>query len=68
MIKIEKVIEKINPKIIVVINALASKIFRNKYNITYNDFDDEIGTYKKKYLMTKKQLFSFQVCFLVNML
>ena len=43
----KKVIEKINPKIIVVINALASKIFRNIYNIADNDFDAEIGTYKK---------------------
>ena len=55
----KKVIEKINPKIIVVINALASKIFRNKYNITDNDFDDEIGTYKKKIFNDQKTIIFF---------
>jgi hypothetical protein len=55
----KKVIEKINPKIIVVINALASKIFRNKYNITDNDFDDEIGTYKKKIFNDQETIIFF---------
>ena len=55
----KKVIEKINPKIVVVINALASKIFRNKYNITDNDFDDEIGTYKKKIFNDQETIIFF---------
>ena len=55
----KKVIEKINPKIIVVINALASKIFRNKYNIADNDFDDEIGTYKKKIFNDQETIIFF---------
>ena len=55
----KKVIEKINPKIVVVINALASKIFRNKYNITDNDFDAEIGTYKKTIFNDKEIIIFF---------
>ena len=55
----KKVIEKINPKIIVVINALASKIFRNKYNIADNDFDAEIGTYKKKIFNDQETIIFF---------
>lgn len=55
----KKVIKKINPKIIVVINALASKIFRNIYNITDNDFDAEIGTYKKTIFNDKEIIIFF---------
>ena len=55
----KKVIEKINPKIVVVINALASKIFRNIYNIADNDFDDEIGTYKKKIFNDQETIIFF---------